>query len=83
MYLFIVSLILTALAALAYYLYIRHKGEKLTKLQSGICPECGEQAVHPKSQRGGGCSGTTNITYRCDACGYEEDFNVAGGGCGI
>ncbi|SMC09175.1 hypothetical protein [Nitratiruptor tergarcus] len=81
MYMFIVVTILIALSALAYYLYIKHKGEHLSKLQQGICPECEEPAIYVKNSKKGGCSGTSNVVYKCSACGYEEDFNLGGGSC--
>ncbi len=81
MYMFVVSAIIILLSVLAYYLYIRHKGAKLQKIEQGICPECGQKTIALKTKKGGGCSGTSNVTYRCENCGYEEDFNISGS-CG-
>ena len=87
MYMVVVATIIIVLSALAYYLYIRHKGAKLQKLQQGFCPECEQKSIVLKNAKKGGCSGTSNVVYRCEACGYEEDFNVGGscggGSCGI
>jgi len=83
MYTFLVLLVVGALGVLAYYLYIRQKGERLAKAERGVCPECESQSVVIASVKGGGCSGTTNVRYACEACGWEEEFNVAGGSCGI
>ncbi len=80
MYMFVVSAILIGLSVLAYYLFIRYKGAKLHKLEQGICPECEEHSIVLKNAKKGGCSGTSNVVYRCENCGYEEDFNV-GGSC--
>ncbi len=84
MYMFIVTTILISLGVLAYYLFIKHKGEKLTKIERGLCPECGEKSIRIKRVKSGGCSGTSSVVYKCDACGYEEEFNVQGaGGCSL
>ena len=87
MYLFIVILILSILGILAYYLYIKQKGEKLYKIEHGICPECDNKSINIKRSKSGGCSGTTNIIYKCENCGYEEEFNINGscgsGKCGL
>ncbi|WP_281951256.1 hypothetical protein [Nitrosophilus kaiyonis] len=82
MYLFIVTLILSILGVVAYYLYIKQKGEKLSKIEKGICPECEKESITVKRSKSGGCSGTTNVIYRCENCGYEEEFNVGASGCG-
>ena len=82
MYLFVVIVVLTLLGVLAYYLFLKEKGEKLSKIERGICPECEESSIEIRRSKGGGCSGTTSVIYRCDRCGYEEEFNVGAGGCG-
>ncbi|MRJ01816.1 MAG: hypothetical protein GXO19_07935 [Epsilonproteobacteria bacterium] len=83
MYTFTVITITVLLAILAYYLYLKQKGEKLTQIDQGICPECGEKGIEIKRVKGGGCSGTANMIYHCERCGYEEEFNIeAGGSCG-
>ncbi len=82
MYLFIVSVIVVVLGTLTYYLYIKEKGKKLSQIQKGICPECEEPTIILKRSKSGGCSGTSSLIYRCEACGYEEEFNVQKGGCG-
>jgi len=81
MYLFIVFLILSILGVVAYYLYLKEKGDKLTKIERGMCPQCEKDTIKIKRSKAGGCSGTTNIIYKCDFCGYEEDFNISKG-CG-
>ncbi len=86
MYTFIVITILVMLGVLAYYLYLRQKGEKLDKISRGFCPECDQKSIQIRRSKSGGCSGTTNVIYRCENCGYEEEFNVGGScgsGCGI
>jgi len=80
-YTFVVLVILAVLGVLAYYLYIRQKGEKLSRIERGICPECEKETIEVKRAKSGGCSGTTSVIYRCSECGYEEEFNV-GSSCG-
>ena len=82
MYLFVVIVILTVLGVLAYYLFLKEKGEKLSKIERGICPECDQDSIEVRRAKGGGCSGTTNVIYRCAHCGYEEEFNIGAGECG-
>lgn len=82
MYTFVVLVIVTLLGVLAYYLFLRQKGEKLSKIEQGICPECEKPTIEVRRAKSGGCSGTTSVIYRCSACGYEEEFNVGAGGCG-
>ncbi|MRI83652.1 MAG: hypothetical protein C6I00_04455 [Nitratiruptor sp.] len=81
MYTFVVLVVVTILGVLAYYLFLRQKREKLAKIEQGICPECEGASIEIGRIKGGGCSGTTNVIYRCSQCGYEEEFNV-GGSCG-
>jgi len=87
MYLFIVTLILSGLGILAYYLYLKQKSDKLFKIEQGICPECEKDSITVKRSKGGGCSGTTSVIYKCESCSYEEEFNVTGscgsGRCGL
>ena len=86
-YIFIVALVVAALGALTYYLYIKEKSEKLSKIERGICPQCESPTITLKRSKSGGCSGTSSMIYRCEACGYEEEFNVekgcGSGGCGL
>lgn len=83
MYLSIVITILAILAAFAYYLFLKQKSEKLSKIKNGICPECEEGTIVVKRSKSGGCSGTTSQIFKCENCGYEEEFNLKNSGCGI
>ncbi len=76
-----VIIVVTLLGVLAYYLFLQEKSKKLSKIEEGICPECERDSIEVRRAKGGGCSGTTSVIYRCKHCGYEEEFNV-GGGCG-
>ena len=66
----------------AYVAYISEKGDKLKVIETGICPKCKEMTMELTNQKGGGCSGTKEVTYRCSNCGYEDSFNIDGGSCG-
>ncbi len=81
MYLFIVTLILSGLGILAYYLYLKQKSEKLSKIEQGICPDCDKESIVVKRSKNGGCSGTTSVIYKCESCDYEEEFNIGAGSC--
>ncbi len=82
MYLFTVILIFTILFVIAYVLFIKQKGEKLENINKGICPQCESPSITTRRIKGGGCSGTSNVIYMCENCGYEEEFNLNSGGCG-
>ncbi|WP_200763708.1 hypothetical protein [Nitrosophilus alvini] len=81
MYTVIVLLLLSALCVVAYLLYLKAKSEKLLKITEGICPECDEKSIVVKRSKSGGCSGTMSVVYKCEKCGFEEDFNVNSGSC--
>ncbi|BCD68495.1 hypothetical protein [Nitratiruptor sp. YY09-18] len=82
MYTFVVLVIVVALGTLAYILFLQQKGKKLSKIQRGFCPECDRESITIKRSKSMGCSGTTNVIYRCEFCGYEEEFHITSGGCG-
>ncbi len=87
MYMLITTTILVILGVLAYYLFIKEKSQKLDLIEKGICPRCENETIELKRNKSGGCSGTSNVIYRCSSCGYEEDFNVStscfNGRCGL
>lgn len=67
----------------AYFYYLNEKGEKLKLIQQGICPECKQHTMEVADQKGGGCSGTAFVEFRCTNCDYTDSFNLSGGGsCG-
>jgi phage FluMu protein Com len=65
----------------AYFNYLGAKGEKLKLINQGICPECKEQTMEVINQKGGGCSGTSFVEFKCSNCKYEDSFNLGGGSC--
>jgi transposase-like protein len=65
----------------AYFNYLEQKGEKLKLINQGICPECKNETMEVINQKGGGCSGTSFVEFRCSSCKYEDSFNLGGGSC--
>jgi len=65
----------------AYFNYLEQKAEKLKLINQGICPECKNETMEVINQKGGGCSGTSFVEFRCSNCKYEDSFNLAGGSC--
>jgi len=59
----------------AYGYYLREKHEHLRAIESGICPKCGQKTIVLSDQRGTGC-GSKMVSFYCEACGYENTFNV-------
>jgi predicted RNA-binding Zn-ribbon protein involved in translation (DUF1610 family) len=80
---FILITVLSILAIVAYWLFMKEKSNRLLKNQMGICPDCGLQSIEIKRAKGNGCSGTSTIIYHCANCGYEESFNEPSRGCSI
>jgi hypothetical protein len=66
----------------AYIKYLDEKGEKLKSINQGICPSCKQKSIEMIDQKGGGCSGTAFVEFKCTNCGYSDGFNVGGGSCG-
>ncbi|MEA3353401.1 MAG: hypothetical protein U9Q33_06280 [Campylobacterota bacterium] len=98
MYTVISLLIFFLIAVFGTLLYFKSKKDRLADLQQGICPACGSESKTFKDQntgttfkvdvikakvlRSGGCSGVTEIEYKCSECGLKEVHNSAGG-CGL
>ncbi|MCH9813901.1 MAG: hypothetical protein K0U47_08170 [Epsilonproteobacteria bacterium] len=66
----------------AYFNYLNVKGEKLKLINQGICPECKQQTMEVVDQKGGGCSGTAFVEFKCRHCHYTDSYNLGGGSCG-
>lgn len=82
----VLILIIMALVVLSYIKSMQKGGEDLEHfLKKGSCPRCNTPIEEDNiDKRGGGCSGTQNITIQCDTCGYGNVFNVPStSGCGI
>ena len=66
----------------AYFKYLAEKGDKLKLLNQGICPQCNQKSIEIVNQKGGGCSGTSFVEFKCFKCDYHDSFNIGGGSCG-
>jgi len=48
-------------------------------LQKGICPNCKRKILEEDlDSKGGGCSGTNNLSFKCSYCKYSNSFNIQG-----
>lgn len=66
----------------AYLNYLGVKGERLKLINQGICPECKQRTVEVVDQKGGGCSGTSFVEFKCTNCDFTDSYNLGSGGCG-
>lgn len=66
----------------AYFHYLGEKGERLHLINQGICPSCKQQTIEVVDQKGGGCSGTSFVEFKCRNCDYHDSFNLGGSSCG-
>jgi len=85
MFTLIILLFITAIVAglvWAYLRYLNEKGERLHLINQGICPTCKEKSIEVVDQKGGGCSGTAFVEFKCQRCDYHDSFNIGGGSCG-
>jgi len=72
----ILFLVIVGVGSVAVYaLYLKEKHEHLRAIESGICPKCRQKSIVLTDQRGTGC-GSKMVSFRCEACGYENTFNV-------
>ncbi len=74
-------IILVAGLVWAYINYLNVKGEKLKLINQGICPECKQQTMEVIDQKGGGCSGTSFVEFKCRSCDYTDSYNLGSGSC--
>jgi len=58
-----------------YAYYLKEKSQHLRAVETGICPKCGQKSIQLTDQRHTGC-GSKMISFQCQACGYENTFNV-------
>jgi len=65
----------------SYIFYLNQKGERLNYINKGICPKCKTKSIELLDQKGGGCSGTSFVEFKCTNCGYHDSFNISSGGC--
>ena len=66
----------------AYLNYLGVKAERLKLINQGICPECKQTTMEVADQKGGGCSGTAFVEFKCSNCGFTDSYNLGSGGCG-
>ncbi|MCK5294808.1 MAG: hypothetical protein KAJ49_09160, partial [Arcobacteraceae bacterium] len=73
--------------------------DRQSTLDDGTCPRCGEtyrtfkdentnttfrvDVIKSRVLKNHGCSGITEIEYRCNSCGLKEVHNSVGQGCGL
>jgi hypothetical protein len=66
---------------ISYVYFMKEKKKNLSIVEQGICPKCHKESMELIDQRGGGCSGTKMLTFKCQSCHYVNTFNVDGGSC--
>ena len=66
----------------AYVRYLNEKGARLNFINQGICPSCKKESIEVVNQKGGGCSGTAFVEFKCVECGYHDSFNLGADSCG-
>ena len=97
MYTIISTLILFFIVVFSIRLYFKLKKENLTKLHNGICPSCDAtkkeftnptngmkikvDVIMAKVLRSGGCSGASEVEYKCKECGFKMVSSEYGGSC--
>lgn len=79
-------------------LYLKQKNQRKIDLINGICPVCKEgpkvftkndgtkfkiDIIKAKLLKNHGCSGVSEIEYKCESCGHKEVHQSSNGGCGI
>ncbi len=81
--LFVLAFITLMVAGLvwAYFHYLGEKKERLKLIEQGICPACKKESMVMVDQKGGGCSGTAFVEFKCQECDYHDSFNLGGGSC--
>ncbi len=84
MYTLLTLLFFTVIFGGLIWAYIHHlgeKGERLNLINRGICPKCKQHTIEVADQKGGGCSGTAFVEFKCTNCDYTDSFNLGSGGC--
>ncbi len=61
--------------------YFKEKSHEYHTIKRGFCPKCRQKSILLTDKRGGGCSGTTLLTYRCELCDYHNSFSITENGC--
>jgi len=79
--------------------YFKSKKTREFKLNEGICPSCGAKAktfydentkttfkqevIKSRILKNHGCSGVSEVEYKCSSCGLKEVHQVANAGCNL
>lgn len=99
MYTTISILILFLISIFTILLYMKNKKSRLADFEQGICPNCHATTKRFKDEntqstfaispiesrvlRDGGCSGVSDVEYKCKSCGLKEVHSQIAGRCGI
>jgi len=100
MYTIFATLILFLLVIASILLYLKQKNHSKDLLESGTCPRCGAttkkftdensgttfkvDVIKQKVLKNHGCSGVTEVEFRCNSCGYKELHNISNScGCSL
>jgi ssDNA-binding Zn-finger/Zn-ribbon topoisomerase 1 len=95
----ILLVLLFLIVIFSVLLYFNNKKQRQTKLDMGICPNCGAQAktftdestgtnfkvdvINVRILKAHGCSGVLEKEYRCNSCDLKEIHSTIGQGCMI
>ena len=98
MYTTISLLILFAISIFAILLYMKNKKARLALFEAGTCPTCHAEAkkfydentrttfsvspIESRVLKNHGCSGVSEVEFKCNSCGTKEVHNVIAGRCG-
>lgn len=88
MYEILFLLIVFLLVIFSVLLYLKNKTSRKEKLNSGICPSCGERTkvfydentkttfkteiIKARALQAASCSGNRDIEFKCTSCGLKE-----------
>ena len=99
MYTIISLSIIFLLVIFSILLYFNSKKSRQADLDNGICPRCGASSkkftdpntgvdfkidvIKARLIKSHGCSGISEIEYRCSSCDLKEIHTTVGQGCNI
>jgi len=99
MYTIITLLILFLIVIFSILLYFKSKKSRQADLDNGLCPQCGAtakefvdnetgvkfqaNAIKSRIIKNHGCSGISEIEYRCNSCELKEIHSSIGQGCEV
>ena len=79
--LFFLLIVLIGIVTVSIY-YFKEKSQEYHTIMRGFCPKCRQKNIVLTDKRGGGCGGTSTVSYECDLCGYRNTFHIDTHGCG-